>query len=127
VLGNKDLKPEKVTNYELGYRKEIRGGYFGASLFYNKIAGLITTVPTVFAPSPFPAGIPTSSTQNPLFYGYGQVVNFSPRWANTPSVSISLSREHRFALAGETRLSSARAYSLLVSSPANRKSKIRRV
>jgi len=67
ATGNKDLKPEKVTSYELGYRKEIRGGYLGANLFYNQVSGLITTVPTAFAPSPpFPAGIPIASTYRNL-------------------------------------------------------------
>ncbi len=62
VLGNENLKPEKVSSLELGYRKEIRGGYVGVNLFANKLSGLIVTVPTAFAPPPFPAGIPISST-----------------------------------------------------------------
>ena len=63
ITGNRDLKPEKVSSIEMGYRKEVRGGYFGANLFYNKVTGLIDTVPITFAPSPpFPAGIALSSS-----------------------------------------------------------------
>ena len=63
VVGNPDLKPEKVTSYELGYRKEISGGHLGLNLFYNQVTDLILSVPTAFAPSPpFPPGIALASS-----------------------------------------------------------------
>ncbi|HLK54948.1 MAG TPA: TonB-dependent receptor [Chthonomonadaceae bacterium] len=63
ATGNPALKPEKVTSYELGYRKEIPGGHLGVNLFYNQITDLITTTATAFAPSPpFPPGIATATS-----------------------------------------------------------------
>lgn len=63
IQGNIDLKPETVTSYEAGYRREFSRGFAGINLFYNQINDLIDFAPTAFAPSPpFPAGIPVQLT-----------------------------------------------------------------
>ena len=49
-------------SYEAGYRKEIRSGFVGVNLFYNRATDLINFVTTeVYAP-PFPPGIPKTLT-----------------------------------------------------------------
>ena len=48
VVGSDHLRPEYLSNYELGYRKELRQGYLGASLFYNRVTGIIGANPTAF-------------------------------------------------------------------------------
>jgi outer membrane receptor protein involved in Fe transport len=60
LAGNTSLTPEKIASTEAGYRVDMRGGYVGLSVFYNRISDIIATAPVQFAPSPpFPAGIPT--------------------------------------------------------------------
>ena len=60
LLGNPELEMERVTNYEIGYRHQIRGGYVALNAYHNRLSNLISTVPTAFAPSPpYPQGIPT--------------------------------------------------------------------
>jgi len=82
--GNPDLTPERVTSYELGYRKEIPGGHLGVNLFYNRMRDLITTTSTAFAPSPpFPPGVPTV-----LQFVNGQ---------NATAVGLELESEFRIA------------------------------
>lgn len=64
TTGNPDLKPETVTSYEAGYRKELKDGYVGLNLFYNRAHDLMEYLPTAFAPSPpFPAGTPLLISQ----------------------------------------------------------------
>ena len=60
LAGNLSLTPQKIASTEAGYRVDLRGGYAGLSLFYNRISDIIGTAPVQFAPSPpFPAGIPS--------------------------------------------------------------------
>ena len=63
LRGNRDLKPERVSSFELGYRRAIPGGFIGANAFYNKYTDLIDFRVTQTAPSPpFPLGLPTELT-----------------------------------------------------------------
>ena len=60
IVGNANIKPEKVASLEAGYRRDLRNGYVGANLFYNQITDVIETASIQFAPSPpFPPGVPT--------------------------------------------------------------------
>lgn len=59
MLGSTDLKPEKVTSIEAGYRKDTPSGYVGLSLFANHITDVISSAVLETAPSPpFPPNIP---------------------------------------------------------------------
>ncbi|MGI4791615.1 MAG: TonB-dependent receptor plug domain-containing protein [Janthinobacterium lividum] len=61
VSGSTDIKPEKIASLEAGYRVDVRGGYVGLNLFYNRISDIIAVNPIQFAPSPpFPVGTPTA-------------------------------------------------------------------
>ena len=63
VRGRRDLKPERVTSYEVGWHKVLRNGSLGVNAFYNQYTDLISPKVTALAPSPpFPAGIPTELT-----------------------------------------------------------------
>ena len=59
-MGDLSLTPEKIASTEAGYRVDMRGGYAGLSLFYNRISDIIQTVPVHLAPSPpFPPNTAT--------------------------------------------------------------------
>ncbi|MEO7717753.1 MAG: TonB-dependent receptor [Capsulimonas sp.] len=58
-IANTHLKPEKVSSFEAGYRRDFSAGYVGLNLFYNDITDIIGSVVKQVAPPPFPAGIPT--------------------------------------------------------------------
>jgi outer membrane receptor protein involved in Fe transport len=60
VIGNTKLVPEKIVSTELGYRRDLVGGYIAASLFQNFVSDQIVREAVQFAPSPFPARIPTT-------------------------------------------------------------------
>ncbi|WP_348223748.1 TonB-dependent receptor [Capsulimonas sp.] len=60
IIGNTGLKPEKVSSFEAGYRKDLATGYVGLNLFYNDVTDLIGNTVTQYAPAPYPAGIPTT-------------------------------------------------------------------
>lgn len=59
LRGNRDLKPERVTSYEAGYRRAISGGFVALNAYYNEYSDLIGYQTTATAPPPYPAGIPT--------------------------------------------------------------------
>jgi outer membrane receptor for ferrienterochelin and colicin len=64
VIGNTNLKPEKVQTYEVGYRQELKQGYIGANVFLNEVQDQIGSLPTAFYPSPpFPPGTPSEISQ----------------------------------------------------------------
>ncbi len=46
LQGNPNAKPERLTSWELGYRKDLRNGYFGTNIFYNSVSGLLSLTPT---------------------------------------------------------------------------------
>lgn len=59
--GNPHLKPERLTSFEVGYRKEWADGYLAANAYINRASNLIGTVPTAFFPSPpYPAYTPSN-------------------------------------------------------------------
>lgn len=58
LQGNLNAKPERLTSWELGYRKEMHNGYFGTNLFYNKISDMLSQIPTQFDSN----GVPTVIT-----------------------------------------------------------------
>ena len=59
LRGNHDLKPERVTSFEAGYRRSIGGGFVALNAFYNKYTDLIGYQVTALAPPPYPSGVPT--------------------------------------------------------------------
>ena len=123
ITGNQSLKAEQVSNAELGYRKEIRGGYVGANLFYNRLTDLIAIVPTAFAPSPpFPQGVPTmQSYRNAksasavglelegefrIANGVRGVANYSYQDVeNSDGTRADFAPQHKFNLGVQTKLS----------------------
>jgi len=75
VTGDEDLRPEKLTAWELGHRVQFKGPWvFETSLFYNDYTRLIEPVPTIF-------GAFTDAGSGAT---WGGEVNFSgqvtPRW-----------------------------------------------
>jgi len=42
LLGNRNLKPEEIVSYEIGYQGNLPGQTYGISLFYNDITNIIS-------------------------------------------------------------------------------------
>ncbi|MEO7717464.1 MAG: TonB-dependent receptor [Capsulimonas sp.] len=56
LVGNPNVRPEKIRTLEIGYRRDFHEGYVGVSAFYNQISDMMYIFPTEYAPSPpFPA------------------------------------------------------------------------
>ena len=72
AVSSAGLKPEYLLNYEFGYRKELPHGYMGASLYYNRVTGLIGSRATAFFPSP-PYPPNTASESETINVGNAQV------------------------------------------------------
>lgn len=64
LTGNKQIKPEHIETFEIGYRKDWKQGFTGASLYYNRITDQIGSVVTAFFPSPpYPPYVPMQTSQ----------------------------------------------------------------
>ncbi len=59
LRSNPNLKPERVTSFEAGYRRALPTGFIAINAFYNQYRDLISYQITATAPPPYPPGIPT--------------------------------------------------------------------
>ncbi len=75
ILGNPHIRPESITSYELGYRRDLPNGHVAINSFYNVVAHKIDLVTTSTFPSPpYPAGVPSvlqyANTSGGEYYGF---------------------------------------------------------
>ena len=64
LTGNTDIDPQQVNSVEMGYHRDLAGGYIEASVFHNSMTKLISTVVGGYVQPPgYPFPIPTTATE----------------------------------------------------------------
>lgn len=118
--GDIHLAPERVTGYEVGYRRNVPGGFVGINAFYSIYSALLSTSPVRFTPPPvqIPIEFKTSNTGGARAVGFEleaqarltgrtrALLNYAYQDFTTDGgQGVNLSPRHKLNVGVQTRLS----------------------
>ncbi len=95
LQGAANLQPEQLASFEAGWRKDVKRGFYGISLFYSSLSQLIGFRPIAFAPPPAPPYTPTVIARSNLgsASSYGLEMESELRLSGTLSAVMNYAYE----------------------------------